>query len=177
MTFPRSRWQPADLDIRNMDAVEPNATFLDTAFQIIHHEGRYGHVSDVQFCLCSCYLKPHMEPSLSGNVDGGGEPRAVIDLPGSGAQEQRRILLCVVQPGFMRPQIHQFAFAVGLGAERNVIESARLGSGHIYIDYAICEFEIPERGPLIFQREAVPAKVIRDLRSWPELPSWRIGWK
>src|SRR5262249_179798 len=113
-----------------MDAVEPDATFAHTTFQIAHHEGRHGHIADVQFGLRTPYFKPDMEPDLCGNVDGTCETGAVVDLPGSRAEEHRRILLSVFEPGFMRSQIHQFSFAIGLSTERNVIESAGLGTSH-----------------------------------------------
>ena len=177
MTLPHCSWHSAYLDIRDMDARETDATFAHTAFQIVHHEGGLGHIADVQLCLRACYHESNVEPDVSRNVDGRCETGAVVDLPGSRALEHRRILLRVVQPGFMRPQIHRLPIPVGLCTKEYVIKPTASGSGHIEVNHPVYHFEVLQRGDVVFEREAAPAQVVRDFRLESELPSWRIGRK
>src|SRR5438876_5514297 len=177
MMFPHCRWHSAYLDIRDMDARETDATIAHTAFQIVHHEGGLGHTADVQLCLRACDHQSNVEPDVSRNVDGRCETGAVVDLPGSRALEQRRILLRVVQPGFMRPQIHRFSIPVGLCTKEYVVKPTSSASGHIEVNHPVCHFEVLQSGDVVLECEAAPTQVVRDFRLEPELPSWRIGRK
>src|SRR5438046_10368637 len=105
-----------------------------------------------------------MEPHVPRNIDCAREPRTVIDLPDRRALDPRRVLLRVVQPGFMRPQINQFPIFVRLCAEEYFVKSASSRTSHIEIDYTLCHFEVLQRGKVAFERDTVAAKIVGDLR-------------
>src|ERR1043165_47236 len=93
----------AYLDIRDVDAVEPDAALSKAGFQIIHRERGHGHIVDVQLGLCARYHQPNMEPDVSRDARSCCEAGAVVNLPRAYAVKYRRILLSVVQSRLMRP--------------------------------------------------------------------------
>jgi hypothetical protein len=59
-----------------------------------------------------------MKPHISWNIDGSREAWTVVDLPGRCSIQSRRILLGVVQTGFVWPQINLPSVWLGLAVVR-----------------------------------------------------------
>jgi hypothetical protein len=71
----------------------------------------------------------------------------------------------------------RFSIPVGLRTEEYVVKPTSSVASHIDVNHAVCHFEVPQGGDVVFEREAASAQVIGDFRIRPELPSWRIDWK
>ena len=94
-----------------------------------------------------------MKPNTSRNIDGSREAWTVVDLPGRCSIQDRRILLGVVQTGFVWPQINLLAVAVSLCAEKDVVKSACSAAGHVDVYHTVGHFEIFQRGAAVLQPE------------------------
>src|SRR5713226_4764352 len=103
-----------------------------------------------------------MKPDTSRNIDGSREAGTVVDLPGRCSIQDRRILLGVVQSGFVWPQINLLAVAVSwsttgegprLCAEMDVVKSACSVASHVDVYHAVGHFEIFQRGAAALQPE------------------------
>src|SRR5437016_9944965 len=94
-----------------------------------------------------------MKPNTSRNIDGSREAWTVVDLPDRCSIQDRRILLGVVQTGFVWPQIDLLAVAVSLGAEIDVVKSTCSAAGHVDVYHAVGHLEIFQRGGAVSQPE------------------------
>src|SRR6266478_177706 len=91
-----------------------------------------------------------MKPDTTRNIDGSREAWTVVDLPGRCSIQDRRILLGVVQTGFVWPQINLLAVAVSLCAEKDVVKSACSAAGNVDVYHAVSHFDIFHRcGPAL----------------------------
>src|SRR6267143_6262765 len=87
-----------------------------------------------------------MKPNTTRNIGGSREAWSVVDWPGRCSSQDRRILLGVVQTGFVWPQINHLAVAVSLCAKKDVVKSACSAAGHVDVYHAVGHFEIFQRG-------------------------------
>src|SRR5258707_8039909 len=94
-----------------------------------------------------------MKPNTSRNIDGSREAWTVVDLPDRCSIQGRRILLGVVQAGFVWPQINLLAVAVSLYAEIDVVKSPCSAACHVDVYHAVGHLEIFQRGGAVLQRE------------------------
>src|SRR5260370_2589087 len=103
-----------------------------------------------------------MKPNTSRNIDGSREAWTVVDLPGRCSIQDRRILLGVVQTGFVWPQINRLAVAVSLCPEIDVVKSACSAPGHVDVYHAVGHFEIFQRGAAALQPKTASTQVFGD---------------
>src|SRR5260370_39154761 len=96
-----------------------------------------------------------MKPNTSWNIDGSREAWTAVDLPGRCSIQDRRILLGVVQTGFVWPQINHLAVAGSLCAEKDLVKSACSAAGHVDVYKPVTHLEIFLRGSATLHPETV----------------------